>query len=150
MILDFTQIIIMILCVLAALFCLLIGGWVGSIIGRHRAERSFRDRLQEGRSDAVKRSRSVLEGQFTEQLAPFLPDFPADPTEIRFIGKPVDYLAFKGSSAGIVEEVLFIEVKTGGSRLSPVESSLKAAIEAGKVRFVEYRFKTTQNNARSR
>jgi len=34
------------------------------------------------------KSRAVLGGQFSEQLAPFLPDFKYLPTECRFVGKP--------------------------------------------------------------
>ena len=39
-------------------------------------------------------SRSVLVGVFSEQVAPFLPNFPKDlkASEARFIGKPIDFL----------------------------------------------------------
>jgi predicted Holliday junction resolvase-like endonuclease len=74
-----------------------------------------------------------------EQLAPFLPGFPFDPTEIRFIGKPVDFIAFRGVSAGKVEEVVFVEVKSGASALSKVERSLREAVESGRVSWIEYR-----------
>ena len=42
-------------------------------------------------------------------------------------------------SRGEVDEVVFIEVKTGDSRQSAVERSLRKAIERGSVRYVEYR-----------
>ena len=41
------------------------------------------------RRQAISRSRAVLGGRFTEQLAPYLPEFKYDPTEARFIGSPV-------------------------------------------------------------
>jgi len=112
---------------------------LGSLIGTYRSERFFRRRSEDERKDAVRRSRAVLSGQLSEQLAPYLPQFPSDPTEVRFIGKPVDFIAFSGASAGCVDEVVFIEVKTGKSRLTQVESSLKEAVESGRVRYVEYR-----------
>ncbi len=112
---------------------------LGSLIGTYRSERFFRRRSEDERKDAVRRSRAVLSGQLSEQLAPYLPQFPADPTEVRFIGKPVDFIAFSGASTGCVDEVVFIEVKTGKSRLTQVESSLKEAVESGRVRYVEYR-----------
>lgn len=127
------------LALLAAFASLAIGLAVGMLVGRLRAERGIRERVETGRQDAVKRSRAVIGGQAAEQFAPFLPGFPADATEVRFVGKPVDYVAFSGASRGSVDEVLFIEVKTGTSRLSPVEKSLRDAIAAGKVRYVEYR-----------
>jgi len=135
---------LLIICAAAALAVLSLGIRLGMLIGRLRAEKDFSARLGAERGDAVKRSRAVLGGQFSEQLAPFLPDFPADPTEVRFIGKPVDFISFSGSASGEVEEVLFIEVKTGGSRLSPVERSLKKAIQEGHVRYVEYRFQAIE------
>lgn len=122
---------------LAAVFCA--GLKIGSVFGSLRAERLFERKLESGRTDAVKRSRAVLAGQLSEQLAPWLPNFPFDPTEVRFVGKPVDFIAFTGASKGRIEEVVLVEVKSGESRLSPVELSLKRAVEEGRVRYVEYR-----------
>lgn len=123
----------------AFLLCMLVAAWLGRLFGRLEERRSMQ-RLERGaRLDAVKRSRAVLTGQISEQLAPFLPDFPCQASDARFMGKPVDFIAFDGLSAGRVDRVLFIEVKTGGSALSPVEKSLKAAIQEGRVEWREYR-----------
>lgn len=108
-------------------------------------------RVREGeikvhRKDAVSRSRAVLSGQFSEQLAPFLPNFKYDPNDSRFIGKPVDFIVFKGSGGREIEEVVFVEVKSGKSALSPVERSLKKAVEDGRVRFEEYRVDFTSED----
>ena len=92
------------------------------------------------RKDAVKRSKAVINGQVTEQIAPFLPDFPANPSDARFIGKPVDFIVFSGLSENEkIDEILFVEVKTGKSLLSEREKEVKKAIEQRKVRYVEYR-----------
>ncbi len=48
------------------------------------------------RKSAITQSRSVLGGKFTEQIAPYLPDFKYDPTEARFIGTPFDLIIFPG------------------------------------------------------
>ncbi len=98
-----------------------------------------KDRIEEARRDAVERSRAVLSGQLSEQLAPWLPDFPVNPADARFIGKPVDFVAFCGAEGGTVDEIVFIEVKKGRSTLSPVERSIRDAIVHGRVRWVEYR-----------
>ena len=115
--------------------------WLGLAIGRRsgrlEAERSGRDAEAAAREDAVRRSRAVLTGQIGEQLAPYLPGFPCDPADARFIGKPIDFVAFPGASAGAPVEALFIEVKTGDSRLSAAERSLKEAVVAGRVRWVD-------------
>jgi len=92
------------------------------------------------RRDAIKRSRSVIGGQLAEQVAPFLPGFPCNPGDARFIGKPVDFIAFPGMAEdNEVHEVLLIEVKTGKSNLSGREREVKRAVAEGRVRYVEYR-----------
>ena len=92
------------------------------------------------RSDAIKRSRSVIGGQIAEQVAPFLPGFPCNPGDARFIGKPVDFIAFPGMTEdNEVHEVLLIEVKTGKSALSGREKEIRRAVAEGRVRYVEYR-----------
>ncbi|MEK6819466.1 MAG: Holliday junction resolvase-like protein [Nanoarchaeota archaeon] len=91
------------------------------------------------RQEAISQSRSVLTGQFSEQIAPYLPNFPYSPTECRFIGKPIDFVVFKGADQKQIEEVIFVEVKSGNAKLSPQEKNLKNAIEKKKVKFIEYR-----------
>lgn len=112
---------------------------IGFIMGKLLTKKNNAKLLKNERLDAVKRSRAVLNGQLGEQIAPFLPDFPADPTEIRFIGKPVDYIAFNGASEGHIRDITFIEIKTGNAALTGVERSLKAAVSAGKITYTEYR-----------
>jgi predicted Holliday junction resolvase-like endonuclease len=112
---------------------------LGRRAGRLEAERGLPDLLAAERGDAVRRSRAVLGGLASEQLAPYLPGFPFDPTEVRFIGKPVDFVAFVGSASGRIEEVAFVEVKSGNASLTPVERSLRDAVKAGRLRWVEYR-----------
>jgi predicted Holliday junction resolvase-like endonuclease len=129
--------------IVAAVLLLVLGLYLGLRIGKRagrlEAERGLPERLAAERGDAVKRSRAVLGGLAAEQIAPFLPGFPFDPTELRFIGKPVDFIAFVGSSRGRIEEVAFVEVKSGNATLSPVERSLRDAVKDGRVRWEEYR-----------
>ena len=94
------------------------------------------------RKETLKRSRAVLGGLAGEQVAPYLPGFPCNPADVRFIGKPIDYLGFAGASEGNeIKEILFIEVKTGQSQLSEREREIKNLVQKGKVRYVEYRLK---------
>jgi predicted Holliday junction resolvase-like endonuclease len=91
------------------------------------------------RQDAVQRSLAVTLGRVGEELAPLLifKSYGIEPKDLRHIGTPVDYIAFKGLSEGRVDEIVFIEVKTGKStRLSDVEREVKKAVEEGKVRFL--------------
>lgn len=86
--------------------------------------------------DAVTQSRAVLGGKFTEQMAPYLPEFKYDPTEARFIGSPVDLIIFPGLSRGEPEEIVIMEIKSGRSaQLTPQERKIRQLIEDGMVRW---------------
>ena len=108
--------------------------------GQFAARLSVKELVKEAREDAVNRSRAVLGGLAGEQVAPFLPGFPCNPADCRFVGKPVDFIAFKGSSEGNeISEVLLIEVKTGVSQLSRREKEIRDCVENGRVRYEVYR-----------
>ena len=85
---------------------------------------------------AVTKSRAVLGGKFTEQLAPFLPEFKYDPTEARFIGTPIDLIVFPGLARGEPEEIVIMEIKTSKTaQLTPQERKIRQLIEDGMVRW---------------
>jgi predicted Holliday junction resolvase-like endonuclease len=95
-------------------------------------------RLEEARKQAIEQSRAVLGGKFTEQMAPYLPEFKYDPTEARFIGTPIDLVVFPGLAEGEPREIVLIEVKSGrSSRLSSREKRIKELVEANMVRWEE-------------
>ena len=94
------------------------------------------------RSDAIKRSRSVIGGQLAEQVAPFLPGFPCNPGDVRFVGKPVDFVAFSGlTEKGRIDEIVLIEVKTGESALNEREKEVRKAVQEGRVRYEQWKWK---------
>ncbi len=125
--------------ILIAIVLIVIAYLVGNKIGTLRVEKLIDEKVKAARLDAANRSRAVLQGQFSEQLAPFMPNFPFNPSDCRFIGKPIDLLVFKGMDDKQIEEVVFVEVKTGNSKLSQQEKNLKEAIEKKKVSWFEYR-----------
>ncbi|MBR9701410.1 hypothetical protein GOV13_00645 [Candidatus Pacearchaeota archaeon] len=124
---------------LVFLIGLAIAFWVGISVGSFRKHKEWEAEIPSQRKDAIMRSRAVLGGQFSEQLAPYLPDFPYLPTECRFLGKPIDLICFKGMDEKDINEVVFVEVKSGKSKLSSSEKKLKEAIEGKRVRWEEYR-----------
>lgn len=86
--------------------------------------------------EAITQSRAVLGGKFTEQLAPYLPEFKYDPTEARFIGSPVDLIIFPGLSRGDPQEIVIMEIKSGqASQLTPQERKIRQLVEDGMVRW---------------
>lgn len=91
---------------------------------------------------SVNTSRAVLKGKMAEQLAPLLPQFRYLPSDAKFLGDPVDYVVFDGytdfrDGDGIAEdiEVVLIDIKSGGARLSKGQQAIAAAVQAGRVRF---------------
>ena len=108
-----------------------------------RTRREFRwwreteqQRLDGVRRQASEQSRAVLGGKFTEQMAPYLPEFKYDPTEARFIGSPIDLIAFPGLATGEPSEVVLIEVKTSeAGKLTTRERKIRELVRAGKVRW---------------
>lgn len=118
---------------------LIIAFLVGSKIGKLIKQREIEKQIPQLRQDAINKSRAVLSGNFSEQLAPYLPDFNYNPSDCRFIGKPVDLIVFNGLSNGELKDVTFLEIKSGDSRLNSNQKDLKKVIEQGKVRFEEYR-----------
>lgn len=124
-------------------FCLLfliIGLRLGIRAGRKREAAEWEGGKVEGIVKArLKASRAVLGGLVSEQMAPLLPGFPFDPGDCRFIGKPVDFLVFRGMNQKAITEVIFLEVKSGtGRALNDQEKRLREAVKAGRVRWVEF------------
>ncbi|MBI2653867.1 hypothetical protein HYX02_03585 [Candidatus Woesearchaeota archaeon] len=120
-----------------ALLCVIL--FIGYLLGKYISHKQHKEKIPEIREDAIKQSRAVLGGQFSEQLAPYFSDFPFKPTEARFIGKPIDFVVFKGMDEKKIHEVVFVEVKSGTSQVSPIQKSLKSAIENRNVSWREYK-----------
>lgn len=129
----------LVLALVAVAFGLGVGFYAGRALTQRTLELDFREREREARRDSVDRSRSTLSGQVLEKLAPHFPEFPYDPTDLRFLGTPVDYIVFDGLGEGDVQEIVFLEVKSGRSGLTTKERSVRDAVEAGAVRWDVYR-----------
>jgi predicted Holliday junction resolvase-like endonuclease len=91
------------------------------------------------REDAIRRSAATIIGKVGEHLAPLLiaSNYGINPKDMRFIGTPVDFVAFKGLTEGWLEEVIFIEVKSGETMdLTPRERMVSETITSGRVRWL--------------
>jgi predicted Holliday junction resolvase-like endonuclease len=85
-----------------------------------------------------RRGDDVRGGRLAESLAPFAAGFPVDVrkpgTATVFLGQPVDYVHFDPDDG-----VTFVEIKSGGSQLSPRQKRLRELVEEGRVRWETYR-----------
>ena len=91
---------------------------------------------------SVNTSRAVLKGKMAEQLAPIMPEFQYLPSDAKFLGDPVDYVVFDGytdfrDGEGAAEdiEVILIDIKSGGARLTKGQQAIARSIQEGRVRF---------------
>lgn len=80
-----------------------------------------------------KQSLSTRYGQIFEQTVPFSREFPFDPKAFRFIGEPVDGIAFTDN------EIVFCEIKLNTSGLSGRQKRIKTLVQEKKVRWQEIR-----------
>jgi len=135
--------------IIAAILVIIVGIALSSYINRLKYERKFREwrdeeilkwhaEMEQARKSAVTQSRAVLGGKFTEQMVPYFPDFKYDPTEVRFIGSPIDLIVFPGLAAGDPEEIVILEIKTGKNpQLTPAQKKIRQLVEEGMVRWEE-------------
>ena len=89
------------------------------------------------REDAYQRSRAVSFGKTIEHYVPFMENFPVDPKDVQFFGKPIDYVAFSNRGSRTKCGVHFIEVKSGNSHLNQHQKNIKDAILKGRVHWHE-------------
>ena len=77
------------------------------------------------RQDAVRGSRNAITGEIYEKILPSMPNFPYTPKDMVFVGKWTDYIIFDGLSDGDLREIIFLEIKSGKSRLNANEKMIK-------------------------
>jgi predicted Holliday junction resolvase-like endonuclease len=140
---------------------MLIGGCIGVVIttiilsntrnGRIQAEYEkyiaeleleHKQALLDAQKRSVNTSRAVLKGKMAEQFAPILPEFQYLPSDAKFLGDPVDYVVFDGytdfrDGDGTAEdiEVILLDIKSGGARLSKGQQAIAQAVSEGRIRF---------------
>lgn len=110
----------------------LLVGWVYFLLWKAR----YTSRI---RADAVQRSQAVTSGKVHEQLLPYMPAFPYNPKDVRFLGSPIDLVVFDGLAEGDLRGIVFLEVKTGGSTLTSRERRVRDVIQAREVEWAELR-----------
>jgi predicted Holliday junction resolvase-like endonuclease len=78
-------------------------------------------------------TKAVNVGKNLEKVLPTMKDFKWELPDSRFLGDPIDLITFNGLSAGNVNSISFIEVKSGNARLNDRQKSIKTAIERHKL-----------------
>jgi len=119
----------------------LLAGWLYVLMWKGRYTAAIRE-------DAVQRSQAVTAGKVHEQLIPYLPAFPYNPKDVRFLGSPIDLVVFDGLADGCVRRIVFLEVKTGNAGLTGRERSVRDVVQARAVEWAELRREHPWNPAK--
>jgi len=80
-----------------------------------------------------RKSAEIRLGKIGENLAPFVEEWPWNPKDFRFLGNPIDGVQFNK------DEIIFVEIKTGGARLSKSQKDFRDLVRAGKVSFITFK-----------
>lgn len=105
-----------------------------------QAEEEFEEKKKKIIEQAIERSKNIYIGKTLEHLAPTVVKWGHQPRDCRFLAEPIDFIAFDGLfTKDEVNKITFIEAKTGSSKLSSRERSIKDAVENGEVYFEEFR-----------
>ena len=84
-------------------------------------------------------TRSINIGQIAEKILPSSKKFRYDPADCRALLTPVDYIAFNGlHKKGKVDNLSFIEVKTGNAWLQHNQFDVVRLVLSNKVKVIEY------------
>ena len=103
------------------------------------AQKIVSEREEAIRREAIERSMATILGKVGEQLAPLVlfATYGINPKDLRFLGSPVDYIAFKGLSEGRPEKIVFIEIKAGKKPvLTETEKMIRTLIERKEVEWL--------------
>jgi predicted Holliday junction resolvase-like endonuclease len=105
-------------------------------------DRQIGKREKEIRQKAIAQSRAGQLGKTLEKVVPMFPGFGHHPYDVRPVFDPIDFVIFDGYYKGSVTDICFVEFKTGRSRITPVQASIRAAIDSKRVHFEEKRLST--------
>ena len=115
-----------------------------ALLKEHKADMTDRRKELKKRKDKISKSSRIHAkatniGFILERLAPGLTSFRFKRNDCRALFDPIDYVIFEGlTTKERVSKLLFVDVKTGESRLSPKQKKIKNLVNDKKVQFDIY------------
>lgn len=82
-----------------------------------------------------KSSQSVKYGKTMEQFLPFSAEFPFSKQDFRFLGSPIDGIAFE------LDKIVFVEFKAADSQLSERQKQIKKLVNEKRIEWFELKAK---------
>ncbi len=102
---------------------------------KERFER-LKARQKSATEGAERKAIEVGIGQVVEKVVPNWKAFSFESPDCRPLFEPIDYIVFEGmTKQGKVDRIVFMDVKTGKSRLSKSQKLIRDAVESGRVRY---------------
>lgn len=111
----------------------------------------IRERIKERKEDlatararmtqrAERTAQAVNLGKIIEKIVPSFSSFSYASGDCRALFEPIDYVIFSGlTSAGRVDALHFVDIKSGKARLSETQRRIKQKVEVGAVKFITIR-----------
>lgn len=117
--------------------------WLAYKLACYKTDLKWQSQLVNLRKDIADNQRANIKGKVAETFAPFLPSFPFNPSECKFIGDPIDFVVFEGLNDREIKGIHFVEAKNNSAKMSKHQKQIKDLIDSlndDKVTFKEFRF----------
>ncbi len=93
-------------------------------------ERSIIESIEKSLQRSEVGAKAVNIGLILERIAPSMKEFCFNHNDCRSLFEPIDYIIFDGlNNNGFVNKILFVEIKTGSSRLSKIQKVIRDSVE---------------------
>tara|TARA_B100001971_G_scaffold204516_1_gene220759 strand:+ start:289 stop:792 length:504 start_codon:yes stop_codon:yes gene_type:complete len=101
---------------------------------------SLKERKLKIPKESEVKTKAVNLGFLLERLAPTLDGFTFNKNDCRSMFDPIDYVIFEGlNKKKKVDKIMFVDIKTGGARLTQKQKKIKQVVEDKKVEFKTYK-----------
>lgn len=103
-------------------------------------EKELRERRRAIPQSSEIKSTAVNIGFILERIAPVMEEFRFDRNDCRSLFDPIDYIIFEGlRKKNSVSKILFVEIKTGGARLTEKQKEIRNLVERKRVVWDTYK-----------
>jgi predicted Holliday junction resolvase-like endonuclease len=101
-----------------------------NLLGIKEQEKILRNRRRTISESSESGAKAVNIGLILERIAPCIGGFPFDHNDCRSLFDPIDYIIFEGlSTKSSVSKIVFVEIKTGGARLTSIQRQIRELIK---------------------
>lgn len=101
-------------------------------------QETLNKKMKRATTGAQTTAKAVNVGKLLEKVLPTMKGFDWELSDCRFLGEPIDFVIFHGLSAGKIDSIRFLEIKSGNAKLNQHQKDVQKAIENKKVRYEEF------------